>query len=158
MQRADYRKLAPEGLRAMVQLETYIQNSSIEHSLLELVKTRVSQINGCAYCLDMHTTDARKAGETEQRLYVLSAFREAPFFTDREKAALTWAEILTTIADKHPSDEDYAAVSKHFSDKEIVDLSFIIVAINGWNRMAIGFGIKPPAYPDGEASPADGDR
>lgn len=127
----------------MLGLEHYAANSSIEHSLYELVKTRASQINGCAYCLDMHTRDARKAGETEQRLYVLSAWRDTPFFTERERAALEWTEALTQISQNHISDELYERVKAHFNDRELVDLTMAIVVINGWNRLAIPFRTVP---------------
>lgn len=137
--RPDYAKLAPQAFSAMLELEKYVADSGLERILYELVKTRASQINGCAYCLDMHTKDARKAGETEQRLYTLSAWHETPFFTKRERAALAWTEALTLIAEDEVSDELYKATRKHFSEQEIVALSFAIVAINGWNRLAISF-------------------
>ncbi len=141
--RLDYAAIAPGALKAMLGLEHYAANSSIEHSLYELVKTRASQINGCAYCLDMHTRDARKAGETEQRLYVLSAWRDTPFFTERERAALEWTEALTQISQNHISDELYERVKAHFNDRELVDLTMAIVVINGWNRLAIPFRTVP---------------
>jgi AhpD family alkylhydroperoxidase len=137
--RINYYKAAPEGFAAMRGLESYVRNSGIEHSLLELVKMRASQINGCAYCLDMHSKDARAAGETEQRLYVLPAWREAPFYSERERAALAWTEALTLISDNDVPDDVYQEARRHFSEKELVDLSFAIVAINGWNRLSIAF-------------------
>jgi AhpD family alkylhydroperoxidase len=149
-QRIDYRKASPAGFAAMRQLNDYVEGCGIEHSLLELVKTRASQINGCAYCLDMHTKDARAAGETEQRLYALSAWRETPFFSARERAALAWTEAVTTIAGSHIDDALYAELRQHFSEKEAVDLTLAVVTINGWNRLAIPFqnpagSYQPPA-------------
>lgn len=126
-------------MQAMYKLQKYTEESGLEHSLLELVKTRASQINGCAYCLDMHTKDARAAGETEQRLYTLSAWRETPFFTERERAALAWTEVITLISNTHASDEEYAAAREQFSEEELVKLTMAIITINGWNRLAIAF-------------------
>ncbi|MCZ2394341.1 MAG: carboxymuconolactone decarboxylase family protein [Chitinophagales bacterium] len=144
--RLDYQNIAPEALKGMLELEHYVHHSGLERSLYELVKTRASQINGCAYCLDMHTKDARKYGEAEQRLYALSAWRETPFFTDRERAALEWTEAMTLVAQNHISDELYNQVKSFFTDKEMVALSMSIVAINGWNRLAIGFKSVPGNY------------
>ena len=144
--RMDYASVAPDALKAMQELEKYVAGSGLDHRLYELVKTRASQINGCAYCLDMHTKDARKAGETEQRLYALSAWRETPFYTDRERAALEWTEALTLIADNNVSDSLYDSVRLHFDEKEMVALTMSIVAINGWNRLAIGFRSVPGSY------------
>ncbi|MGH8397317.1 MAG: carboxymuconolactone decarboxylase family protein [Gammaproteobacteria bacterium] len=144
-QRLNYAKTAPEALKAMRGLQQYVENSGLEHPLMELVKMHASQINGCAYCLDMHSKDARAAGETEQRLYALDAWRETPFFTERERAALAWTEALTRIRKGVP-DELYAEVRKHFSEKEIVDLSLCVIAINGWNRLAIPFRSKVGDY------------
>jgi len=144
--RLDYGSVSPESLKGMYELEKYVHGSGLERKLYELVKIRASQINGCAYCLDMHTKDARKAGETEQRLHVLSAWREAPFYTDRERKALEWTEALTLVSQNHVSDELYESVKKHFTDKELVALTMAIVAINGWNRLAIGFGSEPGTY------------
>ncbi len=118
-------------------LEDYVRSSDLEPSLIELVKLRASQINGCAYCIDMHTKDARAEGETEQRLYELSAWREAPFYSDRERAALAWTEALTLIADEGVDDELYQLARQQFSEKEIVDLTMAVIAINGWNRLSI---------------------
>lgn len=112
----------------------------------ELVKTRASQINGCAYCIDMHTKDARAAGETEQRLYALDAWRETPFYTDRERAALEWTEAVTLIAEDHAPDDLFQRVRQHFSEEELVNLTLAIVAINGWNRLAIAFRAVPGSY------------
>jgi AhpD family alkylhydroperoxidase len=127
-------------------IEAYVRGSGVEQSLLELVKTRVSQINGCAYCLDMHTKDARAANETEQRLYLLPAWREAPFYSQRERAALAWAEVLTQISTDDVSDELYADVRRHFDEKTLVDLTLAIIGINGWNRPAISFRSQAGSY------------
>lgn len=145
-QRLNYAKIAPDALKAMLELETYVATSGLERSLYELVKTRASQINGCAYCLDMHTKDARKEGETEQRLYALSAWRETPFYTDRERAGLEWTESLTLISENDVPDALYEAVRKHFSEEELVALTMAIVAINAWNRLAISFRTVPGTY------------
>ncbi len=144
--RLNYRSVAPEAYQAMAEVERYVRQCGLEHSLLELVKTRASQINGCAFCLDMHTKDARAAGETEQRLYTLSAWRETPFFTDRERAALQWTETITRIGDTHAPDDVYELMRKHFTEKERVDLTMAIIAINGWNRLAIAFRAVPGSY------------
>jgi AhpD family alkylhydroperoxidase len=135
--RLDFWKTAPQGIAALRGLNAYVEGSGLEHSLLELVKTRASQINGCAYCLDMHAKDARAAGETEQRLYTLSAWRDTPFFSDRERAALAWTEAVTNISEI--GDALYDEVRRNFSEKEIVDLTLAVVVINGWNRVAIPF-------------------
>jgi len=145
--RIDYHKDAPAGaFEAMWGLEHYARNSGLEHQLLELVKMRASQLNGCAYCIDMHSKDARAAGETEQRLYALNAWRETPFFTDRERAALEWTEALTLISTNGVPDDLYARMTPHFTPAEIVNLSLAIVAINGWNRLAISFRAVPGSY------------
>lgn len=135
--RIEYHKIAPEAVKAMRELEKYMAASGLEKSLIELVKIRVSQINGCAFCLDMHTKDARLAGETEQRLYALSAWRDTPFFTSRERAALAWAEAVTLVHEDHVPDEVYNEARAHFTEKELIDLTMAIVAINGWNRLSI---------------------
>ncbi|HEU5052149.1 MAG TPA: carboxymuconolactone decarboxylase family protein [Hanamia sp.] len=145
-QRLEYAKVAPDAMKAMRELEKYVASSGLERSLYELVKTRASQINGCAYCLDMHTKDARKAGETEQRLYALSAWRETPFYTDRERAALEWTEALTLISQNDVADSLYEHVHKFFDEQEMVALTMAIVAINGWNRLAISFRTVPGSY------------
>src|SRR3954453_22428399 len=124
-------------MKAMSGLEEPLRNSGLEPALRELVKTRASQINGCAYCIDMHTKDARAQGETEQRLYALSAWRETPFYTDRERAALEWTEQLTLIAEKGVPDELFAGMREHFSEEELIALTLAVVQINGWNRLAI---------------------
>ena len=144
--RLDYAQTAPDGLKAMLGLEKYVRQSGLEPALCELIKIRTSQINGCAFCLDMHTKDARAAGETEQRLYALSAWRETPFFSERERAALAWTEAVTRVSESHVTDETYETVRKHFTDKELVDLTLAIVAINGWNRLAISFRTVPGSY------------
>jgi AhpD family alkylhydroperoxidase len=143
----DYRKAAPDGaIQAMLGLEGYVRASGLEHSLLELIKTRASQLNGCAYCIDMHTKDARAQGETEQRLYALSAWRETPFFSDRERAALEWTESLTLISETHVPDDVYERARQHFSEAELVNLTLAVVVINGWNRIAISFRAVPGTY------------
>ena len=145
--RIDVQKAAPGVYRAMAGLESYVHNSSrLEPSLLELVKMRASQINGCAYCLDMHSKDARAAGETEQRLYALNAWRETPFFTDRERAALAWTEAITLIGSTHAADEFYDEARQRFTEEELANLTLAIVAINGWNRLAIAFRAVPGSY------------
>jgi len=131
-------------MHALEALQRYIDTCGLDHALLELVKTRASQINGCAYCIEMHTSDARKAGESEQRLYLLSAWRESPLYSTRERAALAWTEALTLIAETHAPDEVYAEASRHFSEKELVNLSVAIGMINIWNRLAIGFRYVHP--------------
>ena len=134
---------APAEIKAMLALSNHTQNNGLEHSLGELVKTRASQINGCAFCLQMHTRDARKAGESEERLYLLNAWREAPVYTARERAALAWTEALTRLSSGHPSDADYAELMAHFTPEEAVKLTMMIVTINGWNRIAVGFARQP---------------
>jgi len=142
-------------MRAMYGLEQYVRQSGLEPTLIHLLKVRASQINGCAYCIDMHTKDARAEGETEQRLYGLSAWRETPFYTARERAALEWTEALTLISNNHVPDELYERVRQHFSEEELVNLSMALVAINGWNRLAISFRAVPGSYERAEAhSPA----
>jgi AhpD family alkylhydroperoxidase len=150
--RLDYGKAAPGSVQAMYKLEKYVEESGLEPPLLELVKTRVSQINGCAFCIDMHTKDARAAGETEQRLYGLSAWREAPYYSERERAALAWAEVVTLISQTHASDEEYEAARAQFGEGELVKLTMAVIAINGWNRLAIAFRTEPGKYqPRGKA-------
>ena len=148
----------PEAVKAMYGLERIARQSGIERKLLHLIKTRVSQINGCAYCIDMHTKDARAEGETEQRLYGLAAWQETPFYTPRERAALAWAETLTLIASHHVADELYAGTREHFTEAELVGLTLAVIAINGWNRIAIPFrsevGSYQPATAGTAAAPA----
>jgi AhpD family alkylhydroperoxidase len=145
-ERISYSKVAPGAYRAMAGLERYVRESGLESSLLELVKVRASQINGCAYCLDMHWKDARAKGESEQRLYSLNAWRETSFYSERERAALAWTESLTLVSENHVPDELYEQVRPHFSEEELVNLSLAIVTINGWNRLAIGFRTEPGSY------------
>lgn len=145
-ERLNYAGIFPDAIEGLLEIEKYVAASGLEHSLYELVKTRASQINGCAYCVDMHTKDARKVGETEQRLYGLSAWREAPFYTQRERAALAWTEALTLISENKVSDLLYEVTRKHFSEEEMVNLTMAIVAINGWNRLAIAFRTVPGSY------------
>jgi AhpD family alkylhydroperoxidase len=135
---------APDAMRALQRVEGYIQQCGLEKSLIELVKMRASQINGCVYCLHVHSTDARRAGETEQRLYLLDAWHESPLYTARERAALAWTEALTRIAETHAPDAIYEEVRRHFADKELVDLTTLIGLINLWNRLAIGFRYQHP--------------
>ncbi len=144
--RLDYGKILPEGMRAIYALDRYSQNSGLEPSLLDLIKLRASQINGCAYCIDMHCKDARTGGETEQRLYSLSIWRETPYYTDRERAALAFTEAVTLIADKRMLDEVYEQARQHFSDEELVKLVIGISIINVWNRFAITFRDTPGSY------------
>lgn len=149
-QRIEYAKAAPEAMKAMLGLESYVRQSGLEGSLLELVKLRASQINGCAYCVDMHTKDARTQGEQEQRLYALVAWEETPFFTERECAGLAWTEAVTKIGEGRVPDAVYEQARRHFSEKELVDLTLAIVAINGWNRLAISFRTVPGSYNPGQ--------
>ena len=144
--RMDYVKASPDAYRAMAGLEAFVRRSGIEHPLLHLIKLRASQINGCAYCIDMHSKDARAAGETEQRLYGLGAWRESPCYTSRERAALVWTEAVTRVADGHVPDAAYDAVRSHFDEKERVDLTVAVAAINAWNRVAISFRSVPGSY------------
>ncbi|HEY0371969.1 MAG TPA: carboxymuconolactone decarboxylase family protein [Thermoanaerobaculia bacterium] len=144
--RLDYARISPALNRSFYAMSNAAATSGLEHSLLELVKMRASQLNGCAFCLDMHSKDARAAGESEQRLYLLDAWREAPFYTDRERAALAWTEALTLVSESHVPDEVYEEVRPHFTDEELVNLSWAIVVINGWNRMSIAFRSQAGAY------------
>jgi AhpD family alkylhydroperoxidase len=137
-------KAAPGAYEAVRGVETYIQRCGLEQSLIELVKMRGSQINGCAFCLDMHSKDARRAGETEQRLYLLNAWRESPLYSDRERAALAWTEALTRIADTHAPDDVYDEVRAQFEEAELVNLTALIGLINLWNRLAIAFRAQHP--------------
>ena len=136
--RIDYMKLSQEPIKAMYALERYLHTGSdIEPQLTHLLKLRASQINGCAYCIDMHSKDLLAGGETIQRIYGLDAWRESPYYSDRERAALEWVEAVTKIADTHADDEIYEKVKPHFSDKEIADLTLAVAAINSWNRLSI---------------------
>lgn len=142
-------KVAPGIYQAMLGLERYLHGCGLETPLLDLVRMRASLINGCAFCLDMHSKDLRAAGETEQRIYLLNAWREAPFYSDRERAALAWTEALTLITDGHAPDDVYEQAREQFSEAELANLSLAIVAINGWNRLAIGFRSEVGAYQPG---------
>jgi AhpD family alkylhydroperoxidase len=143
--RLSYAKAAPATMQAMLALQGVVNRCGLESSTLELVKTRASQINGCAFCIDMHVRDALEAGETQERLCLLNAWREVDVYTPREKAALHWTEVLTRLADSHVSDEDYAIARAEFSETELANLTLAIVTINGWNRFNAGFRI-PPGY------------
>ena len=145
--RLDAMKASPAAYHAMLALEMSVRKSwKLEPSLLELVKMRASQINGCAYCIDMHSKDARAAGESEQRLYALNAWRETPFFTDRERAALAWTEAVTLVSKDHVPDALFEETRKHFSDEELVTKTMAVVTINGWNRLSIAFRAVPGEY------------
>lgn len=145
-QRLNYTEVGRGAARAMFGLETYLAKCGLEASLLHLLKFRVSQINGCAYCLDMHSKDLRAAGETEQRLYLLDAWRESPFYTERERAALAWAEAVTLVTEGHVPDEVYEQTRAQFSEEELANLTLAVVAINGWNRLNIAFRTEPGSY------------
>lgn len=165
--RINYEKIAPEAIQAMQKLEEYVRQSRLERSLLELIRLRASEMNGCAFCVDMHTQDARAEGETEQRLYAVAVWRDTPFFTERERAALAWTEAVTSVSWEHVPDDVYQTARQHFSEKELVDLTMAVIAINGWNRLSISFrrdagtyhpggernapGIKPGAKPTAAA-------
>ena len=144
--RIDYAAVAPGAVKAMHGLERYLRECGLERSLLELVKVRASIINGCAYCIDMHTRDARAAGESEQRLYALAAWQETPFYTERERAALEWTDAVTLVAQTHVPDEVYERVLPHFSDEEIVNLTLAVATINAWNRLVISSRTVPGTY------------
>jgi len=144
--RIDYSKLSPEGYKAMLGLEHYLNSSSLEKKLLHLLKLRVSQINGCAFCLDMHWKDLQLEGENEQRMYSLDAWRETSYYTERERAALAWAEAVTNIREGHVPDSVYEEARRHFNEQEIADLTLAVVAINGWNRVSIAFRVVPGTY------------
>jgi AhpD family alkylhydroperoxidase len=145
-ERFDYKKVAPGAYRAMVGLENYLHESGLEAGLLTLVNLRASQINGCAYCIDMHWKDLRAMGESEQRLYELNAWAESPFYSERERAALAWTEAVTRIGDGHVPDAVYETVRKQFSEKEIADLTLGVAAINSWNRLLISARTTPGTY------------
>jgi AhpD family alkylhydroperoxidase len=144
--RLDFRAAAPRANKAMMALHGFVRDCGLDHVLIELVKLRASQMNGCAHCIDMHTKELRAAGETEQRLYLLSAWRECPQFSERERAALAWTEAVTDITDGHVPDEAYAAVRGQFGDEELVNLTMAIVAINGANRLNIAFRTVPGSH------------
>ena len=151
--RIDYANAAPGARAAMLGLEAYVHESGLDAPLLELVRLRASLINGCAYCVDMHTKVARSLGETEQRLYAVSVWQETPFFSDRERAALAWTEAVTRVGVEDVSDDVYARARQQFNGKELVDLTLAIVAINGWNRIAIAFRMVPGTFTVGERPP-----
>jgi len=144
--RIDYLKSGRGVIEAMLGVEKYLRQSGLEESLLNLIRMRASQINGCAYCLDMHWKDARALGESEQRLYGLDAWEESPYYTDRERAALAWTEALTNIREGHVEDEVYERVRPHFTEKELADLSLAITSINSWNRLNIAVRTVPGTY------------
>ena len=148
-QRLNYMEVGQGVGRAMFGLETYLAKCGLEQKLLHLLKLRVSQINGCAYCLDMHSKDLRAAGETEQRLYLLDAWRESPFYTERERAALAWAEAVTLVTEGHVPDEVYEQTRAQFGEDELANLTLAVVAINGWNRLNIAFRTEPGSYKPG---------
>ena len=144
--RLDYRKASPAALKAVQGLEEYLAHCSLEANLIHLLKMRASQINGCAYCIDMHSKDLRAAGETEQRIYALDAWRETPFFSDRERAALAWTEAVTLVSHDHVPDDVFAEARKNFNDSELMDLTLAVATINLWNRIAISFRAVPGHY------------
>ncbi len=150
--RLNYAKAAPGVYDAMDCLDQYLGTCGLERSLLYLVQLRASQINGCAYCLDMHWKDLRALGETEQRLYSLDAWRESPYYTDRERAALAWAEAVTLIARDHAPDAVYESVRSHFSEKELSDLTLAVATINAWNRLSIAGRLVPGLYQPAKAA------
>ncbi len=149
-QRLNLMENAQGAISAMFGLSGYLAKSPLDKNLLHLVEFRVSQINGCAYCLDMHSKDLRAAGETEQRIYLLAAWRESPFYSERERVALEWAESLTTLNENGDSDEVYERAKKQFSETELIDLTLAVVAINGWNRLNIAFRTEPGSYQPGQ--------
>ena len=139
-------KAAPEAMKAMVALENYVQESGLDHSLIDLVMTRASQINGCAYCVHMHTREARARGETEERLYLLDAWRNSPLYSERERAALAWTEAVTLVSETHVPDTVYDQARQHFSETELVNLTLCVATINAWNRIAISFRSVHPIH------------
>ncbi|MGH9740649.1 MAG: carboxymuconolactone decarboxylase family protein [Candidatus Acidiferrales bacterium] len=144
--RLDAYKIAPQAYPAVAALQKYVDSCGLERPTLELVRLRASQINGCAYCLDMHTKDARAQGETEQRLYLISAWRESPFYTERERAALEWTEAVTLVSESHVPDDVYDRVKQHFTPLELVNLTAAIAMINTWNRLSVAFRAVPGSY------------
>lgn len=147
--RINYETVAPGAIHSLLNVEHYVRQSGLEAPLQELVRLRASQINGCAYCVDMHTKDARAQGESEQRLYAVSVWNDTPFFTDRERAALAWTEAVTRVSETHVPDEIYQLARQQFSEKELVDLTMAIIAINGWNRLSISFRKEAGTYQPG---------
>ena len=144
--RIDFSKVDPAAARAMLGLEQYVRGSGLEPSLIELVKLRASYMNRCAYCIDMHTKDARAAGESEQRLFAVPVWRETPFFSTRERAALAWTEVVTAMGPEGVPDETYADARAEFSEAELLSLTMAVIAINGWNRLAVSFRPEPGTY------------
>jgi AhpD family alkylhydroperoxidase len=144
--RLDLKKASPDGAKAMGELHTFVHRCGLERGLLELVKLRASQINGCAHCIDMHTKELRADGESEQRLYLLDAWRESPFYTDRERAALAWTEAVTLVTEGHVPDAVYEHVRGQFSEQELASLTLAVVAINGANRLNIAFRTVPGSH------------
>ncbi|CDZ76436.1 alkylhydroperoxidase AhpD family core domain protein [Legionella massiliensis] len=141
--RIDYYKVSPEAVKSLMSLEGYVNNCGLDKSLRELIKLRVSQINGCTFCVDLHCSDALKAGESQRRINAIVVWREAPFFTERERAALAWAEAVTLLSETHAPDDLYQDLLKYFSEKEAVDLTMVIITINSWNRLAVSFRKLP---------------
>jgi AhpD family alkylhydroperoxidase len=156
--RFDGMKVAPGAFQALYGLEQYLHGCGLEEKLLHLIKLRASQINGCAYCLDMHWKDLRAIGEQEQRLYSLDAWRECPYYTERERAALAWTEAVTLVAEGHVPDSVYEEVRPHFSDKELADLTLAVATINAWNRLAIASRAEPGKYQPARTRAKEGDR
>jgi AhpD family alkylhydroperoxidase len=144
-QRLSYNKMASASLEAMIALERSLEDSPIPARLRNLIKLRASQINGCAYCIDMHARDARVTGESERRVHAVAAFEDSPLFDEGEKAALAWAVSLTNLSESHPPNQAWERVRSHFNDRELADLTWLIAAINAWNRISIGFRSEPPA-------------
>jgi AhpD family alkylhydroperoxidase len=153
--RIDQKRVSPGALKAMLGLEGFVNRSGLEKKLLDLVRFRVSQMNGCAYCLDMHAKELRAAGEPEQRLYALDAWRETPFFDERERAALAWAEAVTRIGEGHVPDGVFRQAREQFTEEDLVNLTLAVVAINGWNRLNIAFRTVPGAYQPGQFKPTE---
>jgi AhpD family alkylhydroperoxidase len=149
--RIDHKAVSPNAVKAMFGLERYLHHSGLDGRLLDLVRMRISQINGCAYCLDMHAKELRAAGESEQRLYTLDAWRETPFYNEKERAALAWAEAVTLVSEDHVPDEVFEVARSQFSEEELIDLTLAIVAINGWNRLNVAFRTVPGSYQAGQA-------
>ena len=143
---------APNAMKALMTLENYVQSSGLEPSLIDLVKTRASQINGCAYCIHMHTREARGRGESEERLYLLDAWRESPLYTERERAALAWTEAVTLVSETHVPDAVYEEARKQFGEAELVKLTVLVATINAWNRIAISFRSVHPVKPAAHAA------
>ena len=144
--RVEFHKIGQKPIQLMLAIEGYLNGCGLDHGMLHLIKLRASQINGCAYCIDMHSKDARALGESEQRLYALNAWEETPFFSERERAALKWTEALTLVADGHVPDTVFEEVRPHFTDDELVNLSLAVSTINAWNRLSIAFRAVPGGY------------